>query len=147
MRIIFLMLALLLGLVIAVAALINNEVVTVNYLFGQVSLTLFMLILGSAVAGALFMGSLGIFRGIQNYMSSQGERGHKKDLQQRVKLLEDEKEKLEDELKKQQEEREETAAKAHTALENEKKHLEDELKKQQQQQNHQDAVAANANSR
>ncbi len=139
MRIIFLMLALLLGLVIAVAALINNEVVTVNYLFGQVSLTLFMLILGSAVAGALFMGSLGIFRGIQNYMNSQGERGHKKDLQHRVKLLEDEKKKLEDELKKQQEEREEAAAKAHTALEDEKKKLEDELKKQQK--NHEDAVA------
>ncbi len=138
MRIIFLMLALLLGLVIAVAALINNEVVTVNYLFGQVSLTLFMLILGSAVAGALFMGSLGIFRGIQNYMNSQGDRGHKKDLQRRVKLLEDEKKKLEDELKKQQEEREKAAAKAHTALEDEKKKLEDELKKQQK--NHEDAV-------
>jgi len=136
---IFLLLALLFGLVIAVAAMINNEVVTVNYLFGQVSLTLFMLILGSAFAGAMFMGSLGIFRGIQKYVSSQGERGHKKDLQHRVKILEDEKKKLENELKKHQEEREDAAAKAHTALEDEKNKLEDELKKQQK--NHEDDVA------
>ncbi len=130
MRIIFLVLALLFGLIIAVAAMINNEVVTVNYLFGQASLTMFMLILGSAFAGALFMAFLGIFRSIHNYMNSQGDRGLKKELQNRVKTLEDEKKKLEDELRKQQKEREETAAKAHTALEDEKKKLEDELRKQ-----------------
>lgn len=152
MRMIFLVLALLFGVIIAVAAMINNEVVTVNYLFGQVSLTLFMLILGSAFTGAMFMASLGIFRGIQNYMNSQGERGHKKDLKHRVKLLEDEKKKLENDLKKQQEEREDAAAKAHKALEDEKKHLEDDKKhledelKKQQRQNHEDAVAS-ANSR
>ncbi len=131
MRMIFLVLALLFGLVIVVAAIINNEIVTVNYLFGQVSLTLFMLILGSAFAGAMFMGSLGIFRGIHNYMKSQGERGHKKDLQHRVKILEDEKEKLENELKDQQEEREDTATKAHNTLEDEKKKLENDLRTQQ----------------
>jgi uncharacterized integral membrane protein len=131
MRVIFLVLALLFGLIIAVAAIINNEVVTVNYLFGQVSLTLFMLILGSAFAGAMFMGSLGIYRSIHNYMNSQGERGHKKDLQQRVKQLEDEKKNMEKELKRQHDEREDAATKAHTALENEKRDLEDELKKQQ----------------
>lgn len=130
MRIIFLVLAVLFGLIIAVTAMINNEVVTVNYLFGQVSLTLSMLILGSALAGAMFMVSLGIFRSIQNYMKSQGERGHKKDLQHRVKILEDEKKKLENELKRQQEEREDAATKAHTTLEDEKKKLEDELEKQ-----------------
>jgi len=133
MRMIFLILALLFGLVIAVAALINNEVVTVNYLLGQVNLPLFMLILGSALAGALFMGSLGIFRGIRNYMNSQGDRGLRKELQNRVKTLEDEKKKLEDELRKQQKEREEAAAKEYTALEDEKKKLEDELRKQQKE--------------
>jgi len=138
MRMIFLMLALLFGLIIAVAAMINNEVVTVNYLFGQVNLTLFMLILGSAFAGALFMGSLGIFRGIHNYMNSQGDRGLKKELQNRVKTLEDEKKKMEDELRKQQKEREEAAEKAYTALEDEKKKLEDELRKQQK--DHEDTV-------
>ncbi len=140
MRMLLLLLALLFGVIIAVVAMINNEVVTVNYLFGQVSLTLFMLILGSAFAGAMFMGSLGIFRSIQNYMNSQGERGHRKDLLNRVKHLENEKKKLENELKKQQEERADKAAKAHAVLKDEKKQLQDELEKQHQ--NHKDEIAS-----
>ena len=145
MRLIFLVLALMFGLIIAAAAIINNEVVTVNYFFGQVNLTLFMLILGSAVAGALFMGSLSIYRGIHNYMNSQGDRGLKKELQNRVRTLEDEKQKLEDEkqkleedLSEQQKEREEASKKAYSALENEKRKLEDELRKQQKE--HEDTV-------
>ncbi len=130
MRAIFLVLALLIGLVIAAVAFINNEVVTVNYYFGQASLTLFMLILGSAFAGAMFMSFLGIFRGIQNYMNSQGERGHKKDLQHRVKSLESENKKLSDELNKQRKDREDAAKKKQDALEDENKELGDELKKQ-----------------
>ncbi|MDY6827378.1 MAG: lipopolysaccharide assembly protein LapA domain-containing protein [Bacillota bacterium] len=139
MRTIFLVLALLLGLIIAAAAIINNEVVTVNYFFGQVSLTMFMLILGSAIAGALFMGSLSIYRGIHNYMNSQGDRGLKKELENRVKILGEEKRKLEDKLSEQQKEREETAAKANSALEDEKRKLEDELRKQQK--DHEDTIA------
>ncbi len=139
MRMIFLLLALLVGLVISVVAMINNEVVTVNYLFGQVSLTLFMLILGSAFAGAVFMGFLGIFRSIHNYMNSQGDRGLKKDLERRVKLLEGEKGKLEAELGKQQKEREDAAVKAQSNLEDQNKKLEEELKKQQKER--EDAVA------
>lgn len=133
MRMIFLFLALLVGLIVAGVALINNEVVTLNYYFGQVTLTLFMLILGSAAAGAIFMGALGIYRSIHNYMGSQGERGHKKDLQHRVKVLEDEKKKMEDELMKHQKERNDIATKAHTDLENQKREMEDELKKQQKE--------------
>ena len=139
MRMIFLLLALLVGLVIAVVAMINNEVVTMNYLFGQVSLTLFMLILGSAFAGAVFMGFLGIFRSIHNYMNSQGDRGHKKELERRVKLLEGEKGKLEAELGKQQQEREDAAVKAHGDLVDEKEKLEAELGKQQKER--EDAAA------
>jgi len=133
MRMIFLVLALMFGLIIAVAAIINNEVVTVNYFFGQVNLTLFMLILGSAFTGALFMGSLSIYRGIHNYMNSQGDRGLKKELQNRVKTLENEKQKLEEDLSKQQKEREDASAKAYAALESEKRKLEDELRKQQKE--------------
>lgn len=139
MRMIFLVLALLFGLAIAVAAIINNEVVTVNYFFGTASLTLFMLILGSAVAGALFMGSLGIFSSIHRYVNSQGDRNHKKGLQHQVKDLENEKKKLEDELNEHQKEREDAAAKAYASLEDEKKNLEEELRKQQKE--HDDATA------
>ena len=144
MRLIFLALALIFGLVIAAAAIINNEVVTVNYFFGQVNLTLFMLILGSAVAGALFMGSLSIYRGIHNYMNSQGDRGLKKELQNRVKTLEGEKKELEEDLRDQQEEREKASSKAYESVENEKKRLEDELRKQQKE--HQETVVKMHNS-
>ena len=139
MRVIFLMLALLFGLIIAGAAIINNEVVTVSYLFGQVNLTLFMVILGSAIAGALFMVSLGIFRSILTYVNSQGDRGLKKEMHNRVKTLEDEKKKLEDELRKQQKEREDASDKAHAALEDDNRKLEEELRKQQKE--HNDEVA------
>jgi len=140
---IFIVLALLFGLVIALAALINNEVVTVNYFLGQINLPMFMLILGSALAGALFMGSLGIFRSIRNYMNSQGDRGHKKDLQHRVKDLEDEKKKLGDELRKQREEHEDIAAKDNASLEKEKNKLEDELRTQQKDHEREVAKAHN----
>ncbi len=143
MRIIFLLLALLVGLLIAVLAIINNEVVTVNYLLGQTSLTLFVLILGSALAGALFMGFLGIFRSIHRYMKSQGNRHLTKELERRVKDLEGEKKKLEAELGKLQKEREKAATEAQDDLEDEKKKLEEELKKQQKE--HENAVAKERN--
>ncbi len=139
MKIIFIMLAILLGLAIAVAAIINNEVVTVNYLFGQTSLTLFMLILGSAFAGALFMGLLGVFRSINNYMNTKSERNHKKDLQHHVKELEDEKKIMQDELSRQQKERDDAAAEAYASLEDEKIKLEEELRKQQKDRDHEAA--------
>ncbi len=135
---VFLFLALLIGLIIAGVAAINTEVVTVSYYFGQLNLTLFMLILGSAAAGAIFMGALGVYRSIHNYMGSQGERGHKKDLQHRVKFLENEKKTLEDELKQQQKDREDHAVKAQATLEDEKRRLEEELRKQQKE--HMDAT-------
>ncbi len=134
MRMIFLLLALLVGLIIAVMAIINNQVVTVNYLFGQSSLALFVLILYSAFAGAVFMGFLGIFRSIHHYMNSQGDRGHKKDLERRIKILEGEKSKLEAELNKQQKEREVAAVKAHSDLVDENKKLEEELNTQKKEQ-------------
>jgi len=139
MSMIFLLLAILLGLVIAVVAMNNTEVVTVNYLFGQMRLTLVMLILSSAFAGAMFMGFLGIFRSIHNYRNSQGDRGHKKELERRIKLLEGEKGKLEAELGKKQKEREDAALKAHGELVDENKKLEEELKKQQKER--EDAAA------
>jgi uncharacterized integral membrane protein len=133
MRMVFLILALILALVIAVVAMINTEVVTLNYLLDQSNLTLALVILGSAGAGVLVMIFFGIFRSIQKYMGSQAERGLKNELQHKVKTLENEKKKLEDELNKMQKEREEAAAKAHAELEAEKKKLEDELNRQQKE--------------
>jgi lipopolysaccharide assembly protein A len=133
MRMIFFVLALILALVIAVVAIVNTEIVTLNYLIDQSSLALSIVILGSAGAGVLVMIFFGIFRSIQKYMGSQAERGLKNELQQKIKTLENEKKKLEDELNRHLKEREEAAAKAHTELEADKKKLEDELKRQQKE--------------
>jgi uncharacterized integral membrane protein len=133
MRMIFFVLALILALVIAVVALINKEVVTLDYLLDQSNFTLSIVILGSAGAGVLVMIFFGIFRSIQKYMGSQAERGLKNELQHQVKTLENEKKKLEDELSKLQKEREEAAAKTQAELEAEKNKLEDELNRQQKE--------------
>ena len=133
MRNVFIVLMLLVALAIAAVAMINNEIVTVHYLFGQASLTLFALILGSAFAGVLLMVFFCIYRSIHNYIRAEGERGLKKELQHRVKVLEGEKNKLEDELAKLQKEREQADAKAHAEIEAEKKKLEDELNRQQKE--------------
>lgn len=139
MRTVFIILAVLVALFIALVAMINDEVVTVNYLIGQVDLNLFTLIIGSALAGILLMIFFNIYRSIHNYVKSQGDRGHRKELQRRIKVLEDEKRKLEIEVNKLQKERQETASKAQAELESEKKKLEDELNKQQKER--EDALA------
>jgi uncharacterized integral membrane protein len=133
MRTIFIVLMILLALAIAAVAMLNNEIVTVNYLFGQIDLTLFALILGSALAGIVVMVFFSIYRSIHNYIKSEGERGMKKELQRRVKVLEVEKKKLEDDLGRMQKERENAAAKARAELEEEKKKLEDELNRQKRE--------------
>ena len=131
MKTLFLLLSLLVGLLISVAAIINTDVVTVNYLLGQMDIPLFMLILGAALSGAMFIGFLNIFSSINKHMKSQGDRDYKKVLEERVKVLESETIELQSELDKQQKEREQATEKAYTDLENENKKLEAELKMQQ----------------
>jgi len=133
MRTVFIVLMILLALAIAAVAMLNSEVVTVNYLFGQIELTLYALILGSALAGIIVMIFFCIYRSIHNYIKTEGERGLKKELQRRVKVLESENKKLEDELVKIQKEREAAAAKAQAELEAEKKKLEDEQSRQKKE--------------
>lgn len=135
MRIISLLLALLIGILIAVIAIINNDIVTVNYLLGEMNLTLFMLILGSALAGAMFMVFLSLFRSIHKYMKSQGDCDYKKVLEERIKLLESQTRELEGELSKQQQELKEAAEKAYADLKSEKKDLEEELKMKPKEHN------------
>lgn len=131
MRIIFFVLALLIALAIAAAAVLNNQAVDLNYYISQASLPLWMLILGSAIAGALVIIFYNIFHGIHKYMKLQGERNHKEDLLRRVKLAETEKEKLQAELSKLQKEREDAGAKENARLADEKIKLEEQLSLQQ----------------
>lgn len=139
MRTVFIVLMLLLAIAIAAVAMLNNEIVTLHYLFGQANLTLFALILGSALAGVLLMIFFNIYRSIHNYIKAEGERTLKKELQHRVKALEGEKSKLEDELRKFHKEREDADAKARAEIEAEKKKLEDELNRQKKER--EDAAA------
>ena len=105
MNMLYLVLALLFSLLIAVVAMVNSETVTVNYLLGHANVSLIVLILASACAGALTVGSLSLFRGIQNQLKFRGLRHHQEYLQDRVEFLEKEKTRLEAQLGRQQIER------------------------------------------
>ncbi len=95
---IWLVLALVFSLLIAIVALANQQAVTVNYLFGQAEIYLIILILGSAIAGALTMGLFSLFRGIRAAIKFREERRAKEELQLQIRALEKEKLSLEAEL-------------------------------------------------
>ena len=98
MSMLYLVFALLFSLLIAVVAMVNGETVTVNYLFGQARLSLIVLILGSACAGALTLGFFSLFRSIRTHLKFREEHRNQEELQRRLKLLEKEKNTLEIEL-------------------------------------------------
>jgi uncharacterized integral membrane protein len=136
MRGFFIVLMILIALAITAVAALNNEIVTVYYIFGQIDLTLFAVILGSTLVGIFMMILFDIYRSIHNYIKSESERNLKKELQNRNKSLEDEKKKLEGELEKLHKENEKAAAKEHSELAAEKERLEEELKRQRQEREH-----------
>ena len=87
----YLVLGLIFSLLIAIIALANNDIVTVSYIFGRVQVSLILLILGSAVTGALAMGLFSIFRSIRNAFAFRELRNQQVVLQEKVKELEEEK--------------------------------------------------------
>ncbi len=106
MSMLYLVLALLFSLLIAVVAMVNSETVTVNYLLGEANVSLIVLILASASAGALTVGSLSLFRSIQSQLKFRSLRHQQTEQQNRVEFLEKENTRLEAELGRQQSERE-----------------------------------------
>jgi len=96
----YLILALVFSLIIAIVAIANTEPVTVNYLFGRADISLIVLILGSAFAGAVVMGMLSLFRSIKAALAFRHLRQEKETLQKQVKELENDKVFLEAELNK-----------------------------------------------
>ncbi|NLA27666.1 MAG: LapA family protein [Firmicutes bacterium] len=99
----FIILALLFSLIIAIIAAANHQPVNVNYIFGQAELSLIVLIIGAAATGALVMGMISLYRGIRNAMVMRGGKKHQEELQQRLDKLEQEKISLKEELKRLQE--------------------------------------------
>ena len=60
-----LVVALLFSLLVAIFAIVNNELVSVNFLFGSVEISAVLLILGSAAAGAIIMTFLSLVRHVR----------------------------------------------------------------------------------
>jgi len=87
----YLVLGLIFSLLIAIIALDNNDLVTVSYIVGRVQISLILLILGSAVTGALAMGLFSIFRSIRSAFTFRELRNQQVVLQKKVKALEEEK--------------------------------------------------------
>ena len=93
-----LILALTFSLLIAIIALANQQPVMANYLFGQAEVSLIVLILGSATAGAFSMGLFSLFRSIRSAFGSRGERHHREELQHQIEALQNENSLLQAEL-------------------------------------------------
>lgn len=95
MSFVYLVLALLFSLFIAAVAMANSINVTVYYLFGYVQLSLIVLILGSACAGALAAGFFGLYRSIRTHLKFREAHHNQVELQRRFDLLEKEKLRME----------------------------------------------------
>ena len=65
-------LALVFSLIIAVFAILNNEPVVINYLFNTVEVSAVIVILGSAVSGAIVVFLLGVYRQIKLVVKMRG---------------------------------------------------------------------------
>lgn len=86
-----LILALIFSLLIAIVAIANNETVTVSYIFGDARVSLILLILGSAFAGALAMGLFNLFSSVRSALKFRELRQQNDSLQKQVKKLEEDK--------------------------------------------------------
>ncbi len=91
-------LALVFSLLIALFAVANTEPVNVNYIFGESEVSLIILILGSAFAGALVVGLFSLFHSISAALNLRQVRRENDSLEKKVKALEEDKVFLEAEL-------------------------------------------------
>ncbi|MDQ0861018.1 lipopolysaccharide assembly LapA domain-containing protein [Bacillus sp. V2I10] len=75
-----LLLALIVVLIIAVFSVINVELVTVNYLLGKAEWPLILVIIGSVLLGALFVGLIGMIKIYQLQRALKKSESEDKDL-------------------------------------------------------------------
>ncbi|HOL18533.1 MAG TPA: LapA family protein [Bacillota bacterium] len=93
-----LILGLLFSLLVAAIAIVNHNLVPVNYLLGTSEVPLILLILGSAACGALVMGLFSIFRGVRTAFKVREGRRRYEELERRARELELDKAALETRL-------------------------------------------------
>ena len=84
--------ALLFSLLIAIFAIANNQPITINFLYGKAEVSAIVVILGSAIAGAVVMGILNLVRNVKQGLKIRN-------LKQERKKLEDQLQKLEEDHK------------------------------------------------
>ncbi len=87
-------LALIFLILFTVFAFVNNQIVEINYLFGDMKLSAVLVILGSAVLGALVVFILGLVKNIQDKMKLRTLNHKVKDLQDRLQVIEKERDDL-----------------------------------------------------
>lgn len=88
------LLALVFSLVIAVLAIANNQPVEINYLFGRSELSAVVIILGSAVLGALVIFILSIYGNVKKSLQLRNMRNELKNLQEKIQSLQRERDLL-----------------------------------------------------
>jgi len=88
------LLALVLSLVIALLAIANNQPVALNYLYGSKEVSTVVVILGSAILGALTTFILGLFGIIKKRLQLRGLRNEVKMLKEKLQSLEGERDAL-----------------------------------------------------
>lgn len=87
-------LALVFSLIIAVFAILNNEPVVINYLFNTVEVSAVIVILGSAVSGAIVVFLLGVYRQIKLVVKMRGLTAEVQEREKELKELSQEHEAL-----------------------------------------------------
>lgn len=90
--------ALIFSLVIALFALANQQPVTVNYFLGQTEISAVLLILGSAIGGALVMAMLGVVGRIKIILRLRELRFQYREQQLQLEALQEENRELQDRL-------------------------------------------------
>ncbi len=95
-------LALIFSLIIALFALANQQPVTISYLYGEAQVSAIVVILGSAILGALIIFLLSLFRHIRMTFTVRGLRSELNTLKEQLQEKEEESEMLQDQIEQLQ---------------------------------------------
>lgn len=102
METLLLIAALVVSLLIALLALANKDTVSINYLIGEAKVSLIILILGSAIAGAIITGLFSLLRSARSALHCRELRRQLGEMKQRLAGLEQENCLLAEKLKQSQ---------------------------------------------
>jgi len=90
--------ALLFSIIIAIFAILNNEVVTINYLFGSAPVSLVIVILASAFLGSLVVGIFSLVGRVKHGFKFRDLEGKLKKMEEELNRMKKKEEELLDQL-------------------------------------------------